>query len=65
VNDKPIAHLLAAIRYKTAYEGERSTVIDSWCGAEDTNDVTIVLTPRDATHQGMRACEACLMKRDT
>lgn len=67
MSDKLEAHLLAYWNYEVADSDEGTKLTPFvWCSLkEPIANITIVLSPRDATHQGMTACEACLMKRDT
>ena len=67
MTDKPTAHLLACWNFE-ALIGEEGNKLTPyvWCSLDMPRyNITIVLSPRDATHQGMQTCEACLMARDT
>jgi len=59
---KPLAHLLARIEIDVSAPGN---VPKTWCDSYTALWGIIVLSPRDAVHQGYAVCEDCLMARDT
>jgi len=57
---KPLAHLLARVDLGDA------GVAHVWCSLDTPKrNIAVVLSPRDAWHQGYAVCEDCLMARDT
>ena len=59
---KPLAHLLARVEVDLGYAGD----IYVWCTlTAPIRNITVMLSPRDAWHQGYAVCEDCLMARDT
>ena len=59
---KPLAHLLARVEVDLGYAGD----IYVWCSPLMVlRSIVVVLSPRDAVHQGYAVCEDCLMARDT